>query len=242
MSSAGKGPSRVGLIAGVATVALFAVLVVLRVAVVHVWRVPASSMYPTVNLGDAFAGLRWSSRSPATRRGDVIVFRHPVEPEKDFVKRVIGLPGDTVEVDASGAVRLNGVALARCLLGTWPVDSKNDVGNHATGYVETLEGHRYVVLLDESRSPQKEGTFTVPANQLFVMGDNRDNSSDSRYWGFVPFENVRARASVLLVGNEDPGVWSKSRRGHDLQDGPIVPAQLDEKLASCAPGLKQAME
>jgi signal peptidase I len=118
-------------------------------------------------------------------RNDVIVFKYPVEPERDFIKRVIGLPGDTIELKEK-KVYLNGK----------PLDEP---------YVHFLEAPSTNSELHEVTSfdvRQQYGPVTVPPNQYFVMGDNRDNSQDSRYWGFLPRENVKGKALLIYWSYE----------------------------------------
>jgi signal peptidase I len=112
------------------------------------------------------------------RRGDIVVFKYPEEPDRDFIKRVIGLPGETVELKKK-KVYINGA----------PIDEP---------YVHFLvppsaEGQE-VAPYDVR---ENYGPVTVPAGQYFVMGDNRDNSQDSRFWGFLPRDNVKGKALMI---------------------------------------------
>jgi signal peptidase I len=129
------------------------------------------------------------------RRRDVIVFKYPVEPDRDFIKRVIGLPGETVELRAK-RVYINGSALDE-------------------PYVHFLEAPSAASEFHESTSfdvREKYGPVTVPANEYFVMGDNRDNSQDSRYWGFLPRDYIKGKAFIIY--------WSyEGERDEYLEDG-----------------------
>jgi signal peptidase I len=168
-----------------------ALLVLVRLTLLGFYRIPAGSMIPLLHKGDhIITNLR--ARQP--KRGDVIVFQYPKDPDKDFVKRVIGVGGDVVEI-RRGQVWLNGEPL--------PYEPRRDPSSYddqdETGqttkytcraFAETLGGHQYTVLHtheDERNFP----AVKVPADQYYVLGDNRDNSHDSRYWGFVPHDLVR---------------------------------------------------
>ena len=122
-------------------------------------------------------------------RGDIVVFKYPDEPERDFIKRVIGLPGDTVEL-RNKKVHVNGQALDE-------------------PYVHFLEpaSAGEVTSFDVR---ERYGPVTVPRGQYFVMGDNRDNSQDSRYWGFLPRHYVKGKALVIY--------WSYEAEPEDYQD------------------------
>ena len=127
------------------------------------------------------------------RRGDIVVFKYPDEPERDFIKRVIGLPGDTLEL-RNKKVLINGHELAE-------------------PYVHFLEPPRSADSASEVTSldvRERYGPVTVPANQYFVMGDNRDNSQDSRYWGFLPRSYIKGKALMIY--------WSYESGREDYQD------------------------
>ena len=128
------------------------------------------------------------------RRGDIIVFKYPDQPDRDFIKRVIGLPGETLELKEK-KIYINGK----------PLDEP---------YVHFLEEpHHNADLSEVTSSDVREnyGPVMVPPNQYFMMGDNRDNSADSRYWGFMPRDYVKGRALLIY--------WSYEAEREDYQEG-----------------------
>jgi signal peptidase I len=128
----------------------------------------------------------------------VIVFKYPEEPERDFIKRVIGLPGETVELK-NKRVFINGQRLDEPYVYFLedPPPIPQEMGQ--SGELQTISGDPRV----------KYGPVTVPAGHYFVMGDNRDNSQDSRYWGFLPRENIKGKALVIYwsydAGSDEEG-------------------------------------
>jgi signal peptidase I len=116
------------------------------------------------------------------RRGDIVVFKYPDEPERDFIKRVIGLPGETLEL-RNKKVYVNGQ----------PLDEP---------YVHFLEPARNAQEVTSFDVRERYGPVQVPEGQYFVMGDNRDNSQDSRYWGFLPRHYVKGRALMIYWSYE----------------------------------------
>jgi signal peptidase I len=159
-----------------------------RTFVVQAFKIPTGSMEPNLLVGDHLLVNKFVF-APATsgfermilpmreiRRGDVVVFKFPEEPERDFIKRVIGLPGDTLEV-RNRQVTVNGTPITEPYAHyLFPV-SDDEVGGFDVRA-------RY-------------GPVTVPADHYFMMGDNRDNSQDSRYWGFLPAHYVKGRALMI---------------------------------------------
>jgi len=151
---------------------------------------------------DLFEGRVLESGKP--QRGDVVVFRKPSQPKIDFIKRVIGLPGDTIQVKG-GVVYLNGKALPRERIDHFhEYDDISRTMVTIPQYRETLpSGHSYNVL-DATRFGVVDDTpvYNVPEGHYFMMGDNRDNSTDSRYLGevgYVPEENLVGRAEIIVI-------------------------------------------
>jgi signal peptidase I len=218
--------------------ALFIALL-LRLFVVEAFKIPSGSMIPTLSIGDhIFVNkLSYGVRLPVInwdllhwggyRRGEIIVFVNPQDDarpfldRRDYIKRIIGLPDDTVEV-RDEVVLVNGVAQPRELLEERFAyfDRAGDNGPwipaEAQLWKETLHGAdgapavKHDVMRDEHRRHLAyEGPFKVPADHVFMMGDNRDNSQDGRTDGgwFVPFGHVKGRAVVIWLSLGKPGLW-----------------------------------
>jgi signal peptidase I len=163
----------------------------IRTFVVQAFKIPTGSMEPNLLVGDhllvnkfmfsptSSAVERWLLPTREVRRGDIVVFKFPTDPERDFIKRVIGLPGETVELK-NHRIHINGR----------PLDEPY------AHYLPRPEGGMLAEVTSEDVRDQY-GPETVPAGSLFVMGDNRDNSQDSRYWGFLPRDNIKGRALVI---------------------------------------------
>jgi signal peptidase I len=166
----------------------------IRTFIVQAFKIPSGSMIPTLLIGDhllvnkfiygiknPFTGSTWISLD-SPEQEDIIVFKYPQNPDQDFIKRVIGVGGDRVEIK-NKKVFVNGKRVE-------------------------IEG---AVNLDpqiiRGRTPPRDnyGPVTVPENHLFVMGDNRDNSHDSRFWGFVPTREVKGKAFIIYWS------WNKEK-------------------------------
>ena len=193
----------------------------LRSFVFQPFSIPATSMAPTLMAGDyaiadkfTYGISRYSlsfGAGPEQRiggrlpeRGEVVVFRLPSDPRVDYVKRVIGLPGDRVEM-RDGVLLLNGRTVPRTDKG--PVVLAGSISGEL--YEETLPGGITHPILDQTESARGDNTreFTVPADHYFVLGDNRDNSLDSRFEGvgFVPADNILARMSFIAFSTKSRG-------------------------------------
>ena len=189
------------------------VVLVLRSFVAEPFRIPSSSMMPSLLVGDFILvnKFAYGLRLPVTNdkfvavgspeRGDVVVFRPPHHPDQDWIKRVIGLPGDTV-MYRQNTVYVNGEPFEYRVMGSYVGDGSGREMAGATLLVEELPGRPHPVLeRDGPRffSPQGEGEWIVPDGHYFVMGDNRDNSEDSRYWGFLPESQLRGKAFLVWM-------------------------------------------
>jgi signal peptidase I len=134
------------------------------------------------------------------KRGDVVVFRPPQHPDEDWIKRVIGLPGDTVAY-RNDTVYINGEPLHYVSQGRFVGTGRDAEATGAKLLLEQLPGRPHPVLERDDRPYfiQGEGQWTVPAGSYFVMGDNRDNSEDSRFWGFLPESDLRGKAFLVWM-------------------------------------------
>ena len=187
---------------------ILALVLGLRSFVAEPFRIPSSSMMPTLLVGDfilvnKFAyGLRWPITNKKflangePQRGDVVVFRPPHHPREDWIKRVIGLPGDNIGYH-DGKLTVNGREIPYRSEGAYQGTGAGARETGADKFTEGLPGRPHFVL--EWDYNTRDGDWTVPEGHYFVMGDNRDNSEDSRFWGFLPEANLRGRAMVVWM-------------------------------------------
>jgi signal peptidase I len=204
------------------------VVFVVRSFIVEPFKIPSGSMVPTLLVGDFILvnkfeyGLRLpiintklNEGKPLTR-GDVVVFRYPKDESVDYIKRVIGLPGDTVSYQDK-KLTINGKPVPETALPDYFDDER--IG-YAKQFEEDLDGRKNAILNNTSVPPFVIGaddfpfrdncvynaqgvTCKVPPGHYFMMGDNRDNSADSRYWGFVPDQNIVGRAFFIWMNFSD---------------------------------------
>ena len=179
------------------TLALF-----VRTWVVQAFKIPTGSMENNLLIGDHLLVNKFvfaPAPTPLERatlpidiveRGDIVVFKYPDQPDRDFIKRVIGLPGETIEL-RNKKVYVNG----------------NPLDEPYVHFLEAAHGSSEVTSFDVR---ERYGPVTVPAGQYFVMGDNRDNSQDSRYWGFLPRHYIKGKALMIY--------WSYEAEGQDYAD------------------------
>ena len=223
---AGQSPRRWGKIALVVVAVILAIPlfspIVFRTFLYQPFYIPAGSMMPTVLVGDSlfvskyaygysrysmpFSPRLFSGRifGSVPERGDVVVFRMPKDDSVDYIKRVVGLPGDTIQMQ-QGLLFINGVPVVRQRLSDFAGDEPCGMGdsNPTNRWRETLINGVSYETLDcvDNGFYDNTNAYTVPAGHFFMMGDNRDNSTDSRVLsavGYVPFENIVGRAQMIF--------------------------------------------
>ena len=230
---------------------LLVIVVIIRSFVFAPFSIPSESMLPRLMNGDYLLASKWSygfSRYslpfsapllPAHRlfasqpeRGDVVIFKSPADPKTDYIKRVIGLPGDTIQV-IGGVLYLNGIAVPKQRIADFVVPVTPNTQCYmstfeATGadghpvcryprFAETLPGGKRYEVLDFGFRPQDDTEpRVVPEGDLFLMGDDRDNSMDSRFpavpgggVGLVPQDNLVGRATVMMWSTDGSAEWIK---------------------------------
>jgi signal peptidase I len=157
-----------------------------------------------------------SYRKP--RRGEVIVFIYPKEPDKDFIKRIVAVEGDTVEVK-DDTLYINGKPIERHKVdgdcSYWDFKEGENVWDQVRcdRWIETLDGHTFTTFHNRNEVPHNFPAQHVPPEHVFVMGDNRDNSHDSRYWGFVPFDYIKGKAMIIWWSAGEPSDGPGTFRG-----------------------------
>lgn len=217
--SRARWPEHLQSLASTIVIAIFVIIFV-----VQAFQIPSGSMENTLLVGDyvlvdkfAYAPAKhwgWLLPYEKLKRGDIIVFKWPVHPEQHFVKRLIGLPGDRIRL-INGRVFINGQALAENY-------AVHKFSNHDY-FRDEFPLHREFpagvspAWMTELPSFTIENELVVPEDCYFMMGDNRDDSSDSRYWGFVPRENIVGKPLVIYF----------SMRHFD--DDPLLP-EADDKI------------
>lgn len=209
---------------------LFAVLI-LRSFLFEPFRIPSGSMMPSLLIGDFILvnkfsyGLRLPvshqkiTNGDPVERGDVVVFRFPQDESVDFIKRVVGLPGDHIKYYNRRLI-INDVPQK--------VDFKEVYAGQGSGadsmkgldvFTETLGKTDHLMMTDQQVEFSVNGEIIVPEGHYFVMGDNRDHSNDSRYWGFVPDENLLGKAVMVwmhLDWRSNGSGFEFSRIGEDI--------------------------
>ncbi|NOY63374.1 MAG: signal peptidase I [Gammaproteobacteria bacterium] len=198
------------------------IVLLLRSFLVEPFRIPSGSMMPTLFDGDFILVNKYiyGIRLPVInkkiidvsepKRGDVVVFRYPKNPSQDYIKRMVGLPGDRIAY-YNKTLSVNGKVVAQRVLGRYVGVEAAASMSGASHRIERLGDVEHGLLIWPER-PTYEGEIEVPEGHYFVMGDNRDNSNDSRVWGFVPEENLVGRAFMvwLSVNSTASGIaWDR---------------------------------
>jgi len=198
------------------------IVLLLRSFLVEPFRIPSGSMMPTLLDGDFILvnKFTYGIRLPvinskvlnigSPKRGDVAVFRYPKDPKVDFIKRVIGLPGDHIEY-RSKKLYINGKPMDQMDDGVYDASGAGITMAGAELLEENLSGIKHKILIVNDR-PTMNMEYTVGEHEYFVMGDNRDNSNDSRFWGTVPDANLVGRAFMIWMNwdSTNGGVtWSR---------------------------------
>lgn len=202
---------------------------ILRSFLFEPFRIPSGSLEPTLMKGDFILvnkfdyGVRlpvihkklWNYDEP--KRGDIIVFRYPPNPSIDFIKRVIGVPGDKIDY-VNKTIFVNGTPVSQAVLGQQQIRDDEDHPWQAQKRTEDLLGVKHDIYIDPTRKAQDFRDIVVPPHLYFVMGDNRDNSLDSRYWGFVPEHNIVGKGIMVWMSwaGIDDGVIRWKRIGERI--------------------------
>jgi signal peptidase I len=204
-----------------AIVIAFIIAMVIRTFVIQAFKIPSGSMIPTLQIGDHILVSKFLLGTPVDipftnitlfrmpglrkpERGDVIVFKYPEDPTRDFIKRVIGIGGDVVQ-EKNKVVYVNGKRLIE------------PYAQHVDNDIIPPDGEcLYPAEPDPAPNPQScrdnFGPLTVPKGMLFMMGDNRDQSYDSRFWRFVPLSEVKGKAIIIYWSWDSDKSWVRFNR------------------------------
>jgi signal peptidase I len=208
----------------------------LRAFVVEAFKIPSGSMIPTLQVGDhifvnkfiygvrvPFTNIKFGMEYRKPHRGEVIVFIYPKEPDKDFIKRIIAVEGDTVELK-DDQLFINGKPVSRqplegdCRYEDYQEETGRWEERRCDAWRETLDGNTYTTVYDKNKAQRSKMPLrTVPPDSVFVMGDNRDNSHDSRYWGFVPYDLIKGKAMIIWWSLGEPEGVRVQRLFHLVQ-------------------------
>ncbi len=205
------------------------VAVFIRQFAVEAFKIPSGSMIPTLAVGDHLLVNKFVYGSPVDipltritlfhmpglrepRRGEVIVFKYPENEDKNFIKRVVGVPGDKIQF-VNGKLTINdqAVALTPSLP---PADATVEKGQSGAPrfFREQLGSVSHEIQFMVDQSQKNEGPWLVPKDSVFVMGDNRDNSQDSRFWGYVKYDKILGKALVIYWSWDGDERWVRWER------------------------------
>jgi signal peptidase I len=205
---------------------VFLIVLVLRSFVMEPFRIPSNSMMPTLLTGDYIVvnkftyGLRLpvlnykAIELNAPQRGDVIVFRYPENPKVNYIKRVVGVPGDKLAY-INKKVYVNGELAKQQDIGLYEGFGSGAGMTGAFHKIETLGSIEHDILIVDDAPNRIIREFEVPEGNYFVLGDNRDRSGDSRFWGYVPDENLVGRAFMIWMSWDSGIGWQ--RIGQSIQ-------------------------
>ncbi len=239
----------IAVVAGPATFVIVAL--VLRSTVLEAFKIPSGSMSPTLQVQDhIFVNkLVYAARVPLTDRplfvsppayGDVALFESPQRKGEDFIKRVIGLAGDEVSVDDGHPV-INGWRVPNCRIGRYAFRDRGESETMSGDlYLEFLGQRSYLTFFEDGRADGQQGPYEVSPDEAFVLGDNRNNSSDSRSWfggkgGGVRYETFKGRGSLVWLSFDADGKVDSDRMFMDLSGAPRLPK-------AAPPELRQGLE
>jgi signal peptidase I len=194
------------------------IVFLLRSFLFEPFRIPSGSLEPTLQIGDFILlnKFDYGLRLPILRkeiipvgkpeRGDIMVFRWPPNPSYYFIKRVIGLPGDHIKY-VNKELTVNGQKIPQEFLQLTTAQGDDNHLWQATEKQENLLGVKHLIFVDPTKKSRNFEDIVVPKGMYFVMGDNRDDSADSRYWGFVPDKNIVGKAVLIWLS------WDSAKFG-----------------------------
>ena len=200
---------------------VFLIVLLLRSFLIEPFRIPSGSMMPTLLIGDFILvnkfiyGIRLPVANyelfdlDSPKRGDVVVFRYPADPTTPFIKRVVGLPGDRIGY-YDKVLYVNGEPAEQVVLGSYEGSGPGRSMKGASHRTERIYGCAHDILVQRGY-PSREGEIVVPPGHYYVLGDNRDNSRDSRYWGTVPDTHLIGKAFIIWLnaGFQHGVTWSR---------------------------------